>query len=341
MRNPINVESVVPVERFALRAVVALVLTAAVGTAFAVLALAVRLNWAPVRELDQAVADALNGAVSGNCPLIDSLHRVTALGGTAMLLWLVGVGVVWLLVRRQPWVATYVAVTALGAAVLGVVLKDLVERLRPVVDAPVAAASGPSFPSGHALSSLVSYGVLVLVFLPTVHRSLRWVLIGAAALLVVVVGVTRMALGVHFLTDVIGGWLLGALWLTLTAVAFRKWRAEAGVGQVPLSAGLAPEATPDLRPALVLYTATALLVFRATRRWWRWLFVATAVLAPLLVTVQRLYIAAHYPTDLLGSLLPAAAWTAITWWVVRPDRAWRVDGPAGRSPRDQPPEPTR
>ncbi|WP_367128807.1 phosphatase PAP2 family protein [Saccharothrix sp. HUAS TT1] len=455
-------------DRFALRAALALVLTAAAGVGFAVLALAVRLRWAPLHDLDHAVADGLTRLVSGNKVLSNGLHGVTALGGTPALVWLAAIGAGWLLVRRQLWVAVYVVVTAVGAGVLGVVVKDLVARLRPVVEQPVSSAPGPSFPSGHALGSMVTYGVLVLVFLPVVRQSARWVLVGVAGLLVAVIGVTRVALGVHFLTDVLAGWLLGALWLVLTAAVFRRWRDEVGARKVPLTEGVAPEAAADLRPApgagkplahpwrgaaellvgwgllvgvlygvgrlvvgargdrpapawdaavvrwlaehrsptfdtllvplgelgntgwviasaavvgplalafrrswapvlflvltllgeitlfltttavtprarpdvphahelpptssfpsghvaasLALCLATALLVCTATSHWWRWLVVAAAVVVPALVAVQRLYTGAHYPTDVLGSLLLSGTWTALVWWVVRPDR---------------------
>lgn len=70
-------------------------------------------------------------------------------------------------------------------------------------------AAGWDFAGGHALGSAVTYGVLVLVFLPVVRRSAQWGLVEVAALSVVVIGATRIALGVHGLTDVLGGGLLG------------------------------------------------------------------------------------------------------------------------------------
>lgn len=140
--------------------------------------------------------------------------------------WLVGVAALLLLVRRRVRLAVYLLATTAGALLLDPSVKSLVGRLRPVVEAPVAIASGNSFPSGHALGSTVVYGALLLVFLPAVRY--RKLFTAAVALLVVAIGVTRVALGVHYLTDVLAGWLLGALWLSVTAYAFRLWRREAG-----------------------------------------------------------------------------------------------------------------
>jgi membrane-associated phospholipid phosphatase len=66
---------------------------------------------------------------------------------------------------------------------------------------------------------------------------------------VFLIGLSRIALGVHFLSDVLAGWLLGAAWLGVTAYAFRVWRREAGHPTAPPAEGLEPEAAPDLAPA--------------------------------------------------------------------------------------------
>lgn len=119
-------------------------------TAFVLLLFLVRGEWSPLHRADQAVADGLNDAVAGDEVVVRVLRIVTNLGGSPMLAWLISVGVAWLL-RRQVRAALYAAVAALGAWALISVLKILAGRLRPVVDEPLATASGLSFPSGHAL----------------------------------------------------------------------------------------------------------------------------------------------------------------------------------------------
>jgi undecaprenyl-diphosphatase len=140
-------------------------------------------------------------------------------------------------------------VTGVGALLLDPSVKTLVGRLRPVVHAPVAAAPGNSFPSGHALGSIVVYGALTLVFLAAVSPRRRKLVIAIPAVVVLAVGVTRIALGVHYLSDVLGGWLLGVAWLSVTAYAFRLWRRAAGHPTPALEQGLEPEAGAEIRPA--------------------------------------------------------------------------------------------
>jgi undecaprenyl-diphosphatase len=235
--------------RFALRSATGLGEVTVFGVGFGLLLVLVRTHWPPLRQLDGTVADRLNDLVADNEVVVNALTAMTNLGGTPMLLWLLTVGTAWLLIRRQPLLAAYVVVTALGAFVLNAVVKELVDRLRPAVNVPVAAAPGLSFPSGHALGSLVSYGVLLLVFLPVVPRAARRITTTVAVLVVVAIGLTRMALGVHYLTDVLAGWLLGLMWLVITTAAFRRWGVATPHRQAALTDGLAPDAAPALEPA--------------------------------------------------------------------------------------------
>jgi undecaprenyl-diphosphatase len=213
------------------------------------LALAVQIAAAPVVRVDQAVAGDLN-AVVAPYPWLVTLLQVLTTPGSAITAWVVLTTLTLaLLARRKRRLALYVAVTGLGAATLSPLLKQLVARLRPVVPEPVATAAGPSFPSGHTFAVTVWVGVVLLVLLPAVPPRHRRATVAAGVALVVLVGLTRLALGVHFLSDVLGGWLVGTAWLLVTATAFRSWRRREGLAARPVMDGLTPEAASDLAPA--------------------------------------------------------------------------------------------
>ncbi|WP_278314679.1 phosphatase PAP2 family protein [Lolliginicoccus levis] len=220
-----------------------------VGGLFALLATLVVLGWKPLQSVDESVVAALNPTVSSTPWLAHALGLFTDLGGSLVTWALLLLALGWLLIRREPALAAYVGVAGLGALSLTTGVKAWVERGRPVVDTTVAAAPGLSFPSGHALSSTVTYGVLLLVFLPAVAARLRKPAIFAVAALVIAIGLTRIALGVHYPSDVLGGWLLGVLWLLVSAMAFRRWHEKAGLGRPPLTEGLEPEEHDRLVPA--------------------------------------------------------------------------------------------
>jgi undecaprenyl-diphosphatase len=213
-----------------------------------VLALAAWTATGPVVQVDRAVAGDLNAVVAPRPWLVTLLEVVTAAGAPVTAWTVLTTLTLALLVRRRIHLALYVAVTGLGTATLSPLLKQLVDRLRPVVDTPVASAGGPSFPSGHALGATVWVGVVLLVLLPVVPARWRRGAAATGVVLVVAVGLTRIALGVHFVSDVLAGWLVGAGWLLVTASAFRAWRRTRGpVVPRPLD-GLAPEDVRGLVP---------------------------------------------------------------------------------------------
>ena len=238
-----------PLRHFAERSLLGLFVVLLIGLGFGLLLVLVRANWSPLLNLDRSVAQGLNDLVADRGSVVEALTVVSRLGGRPFMLWLVAVPVALLLIRRRTRLAVYLVVTGVGALLLDPALKAAVGRLRPVVEDPVATAPGNSFPSGHALGSMVVYGALTLVFLAAVAPRWRKAFIAVPVLIVLAVGFTRVALGVHYLSDVLAGWLLGLGWLSITAYAFRLWRREAGRPTPSLEEGLEPEAGAEIRPA--------------------------------------------------------------------------------------------
>jgi undecaprenyl-diphosphatase len=237
------------VHRRSSRRLTATAAVGACGLVFGVLLLLVRLQWRPLESVDHGLAADLNSLVADNRVLVAVLRAVTTLGNPGIVTWAVVLGTLVLLVRRRFRLAGYLAVAGIGAAILDPVLKLAVGRLRPVVADPIAYGTGNSFPSGHALGSSICYGAMLLVFLPALPRRARRPAVWAAAALVVVIGISRIMLGVHYLSDVVGAWCLGVAWLGLTAYVFELWRQHTGDPVThPLKEGLEPEAARDIKP---------------------------------------------------------------------------------------------
>lgn len=246
--------------RFEARALLGWLAVLVGAVPFLLLWLLVQRSWSPLSTLDGEVAAGLNSAVSDSPLLVGVLRTVTALGdtGTAVLVFVLAT--FFLLIRQRRRLAAFVATTGLGLAVLGPVTKAIVDRARPVVESPVVETpSNASFPSGHAMTALVMLGVLLLLTLPAVRRRVRPWLVAGTVLLVVAVGFTRLALGVHFVSDVIAGWALGAGWLAVTTASFRAWQHRRGVHPDepfdPLDVD--PEAEPHLAAAAGMDRAQA------------------------------------------------------------------------------------
>jgi undecaprenyl-diphosphatase len=232
------------------RRLTALAAVSAAAAVFAVLLILVRLHWSPLESVDHGAAADTNRWVAGDHTLVTVLKAVTWLGSDVALVAVIGLAAVYLAIRKRWWLAVYLVVAGAGALVLNPVLKSLAGRLRPVVAHPVAYGTGDSFPSGHSLGSIICYGALLLVFLPVARGRWRPALITVITAIVVLVGVSRILLGVHYLSDVIAAWAIGIAWLGVTAFAFELSRRSAGRPVTdPVTEGLEPEARADLRPA--------------------------------------------------------------------------------------------
>jgi membrane-associated phospholipid phosphatase len=233
--------------RFAGRLVLALVAGCVLAVPVAVLAIVVRDTGGPVARLDLAVARALHGFAVDHGWFVSALDWVSSVGQPNMFRLVATVAALWLLSVDRPRLALWALVTTWGGALLGVLLKLLVGRARPVLPDAVAHADGYSFPSGHALGSFVGCAVLLLLWLDLAEPRRRWVGWAAAGVVVVTVCFARVGLGVHFLSDVVGGCLVGLAWTTATTIAFQVWRAEVGLRRVHVvTSGIEPErAEPD------------------------------------------------------------------------------------------------
>jgi undecaprenyl-diphosphatase len=240
--QPPPLDAVEGVRGLSPRLALALLVSLPVAVVVGVLVLAVENSWGPLRDLDRSVADSLHAQALGHPALVHAMVLVSDFGsptvmrtGTALL-----AVVLWL--RRARRLALWVAATMIGGAIIDDVLKTVVNRARPVFAHPVATAPGASFPSGHAFTATLGAGVVLLVVLPLLPRRRRAVAWLLATLVPLAVGYSRIALGVHWVSDVVGGWLLGIGLLAGTTAAFETWRRERALPRVsPVAEGVAPE----------------------------------------------------------------------------------------------------
>jgi membrane-associated phospholipid phosphatase len=212
----------VPLERFGLRLTLIGLAALLAAIPFAALILLVRDSWGPLHSLDFGIARRLNRYLAEHHAQVHPWKLVSTIGGPTEFRSAAAVAAVVLWWRRRRRSAVFVVVTMVAAAVLSGVTKSLVHRARPVLDVPVDRAPGASFPSGHALTSLVAVGVLLVAFWPLLSTRWRWVLSTVGVVVVLLVGFSRIILGVHFVSDVVGGWLIGGALLLAAIGAFHR-----------------------------------------------------------------------------------------------------------------------
>jgi undecaprenyl-diphosphatase len=155
---------------------------------------------------------------------------ITSLGGYAVLTLLVIGVAAYLLAVGKRGSALLVVGSVGGGAVLSELLKLIFARPRPDFVAHLVEVQSASFPSGHAMLSAITYLTLGAL-LAQVHeqRHVKALLIGSGVLLTVLVGVSRVYLGVHWPSDVLAGWVLGAAWAYLCWTLARRLQGEGKV----------------------------------------------------------------------------------------------------------------
>ena len=186
----------------------------------------VRDQWRPLTSVDTRVANAVHGDAIRHGWLADTAKVLTWIGAPLVLELAAAALVGLLLVRGRRRLGLYLAVSVAGAYTLSTLGKTAVDRARPVFDDPLSHARGTSFPSGHATGSAAFYLALAVVLLSFV--SARRLLFAAAVAVPLMVAATRVVLGVHYLSDVTAGLLLGWAWVTACTALFSAWRREEG-----------------------------------------------------------------------------------------------------------------
>ncbi len=170
-------------------------------------------------EFDLAASSALRFRVAGSFG-VDVLQVLTAPGLSVFRFVLLLPVAVFFALRGRLRVSAFIALATLMVGPLTTLLKEVVGRVRPTADDPLVAADGLSFPSGHSSGAATLAGVALVILWPMLTS--RWRLWAAAALVLVAVGVawTRIALGVHYLSDTIGGLALGAVVVLVSMAVF-------------------------------------------------------------------------------------------------------------------------
>lgn len=191
-------------------------------------ALAVEAREGDIGALDSvlllAFRSTLNPTVGvGPRWLTESMRDITALGGFTVLTLVSIAATVILLMRRPRREAVVFAGAVIFAQITSEATKHLVDRPRPALVNHLDLVYSSSFPSGHALMSPVVYLTLASILGAAVaSRVERASIVGAAAALSIAIGVSRVYLGVHWPTDVLGGWIVGALIAMAASIAVRE-----------------------------------------------------------------------------------------------------------------------
>jgi undecaprenyl-diphosphatase len=186
-------------------------------------------------HLDRALLLALRSPGDASDPIgptwFEEMGRdVTALGGMAVLFLFTAAALGYALMRREKLTAILLVASVGGGMLVSLLLKDLYDRARPDLVPHGSVVHTQSFPSGHSMMSAITYLTLAALLVRVQpSRLLKLYVLALGILLTGLVGVSRVYLGVHWPSDVLAGWAVGAAWAAMTWFVTARLQAREGV----------------------------------------------------------------------------------------------------------------
>lgn len=218
------------IDRFMTFEPIGLIAFAAVaGGLFLFLSLASEVSEGETHAFDERILLGLRvpgdlGTPIGPYWLNHAMNDITALGGTTVLSLMTVLATTYLLLGRRRAIAFFMLLSIVGGWLVSQLAKFGIARPRPDIVPHLVEVHDMSFPSGHAMLSAVTYLTLAaLLSRAEQYRSTRIFLIGTGILLTLLIGMSRVYLGVHYPTDVLGGWCAGATWAALCWLVSRRY----------------------------------------------------------------------------------------------------------------------
>lgn len=167
-----------------------------------------------LNQMDRKVMRWISGL--RDSAITDIFLFFTAVGSMRIIITVAAVVLIILALVKRWSAMTLIIFSVASGDLVSRILKIIIQRARPDVNFSLVARDGYAFPSGHATNAMVFYGILFIVVWPYCQK--RWqkyLLTGAVAVTVCMVGLSRAYLGVHWMSDVLGGWLLGGMVLLM------------------------------------------------------------------------------------------------------------------------------
>jgi undecaprenyl-diphosphatase len=179
----------------------------------AFVAIAYVYKQATLLPLDLAVTQRIHGP--DRFIVSQLVELLTDMGGSVLVFLILQIAV--LLGIRRQWGTLTLWLGATGSGfILNVLLKQILQRQRPHLEDMTILEQSTGFPSGHAMMALLTYGLLAYGLAPRLRQPWqRAALVGGLALLVALIGYSRMYVGAHYFSDILGGYAAGLFWLTL------------------------------------------------------------------------------------------------------------------------------
>ncbi|MDO0876039.1 phosphatase PAP2 family protein [Carnobacterium divergens] len=171
------------------------------------------------QSITQLIRDPITNSKSAYFISITTLGNTTSIIGVA-LIFIIGWAIYKKSISYPSWLVLNLAI---GSGLLNFTVKQIFRRPRPTIK-HLVEQGGFSFPSGHSMGSMILFSSIAFLLIISIRRtSIKWIIALIAAFLILSVGISRIYVGVHFPSDVLGGFALGFAWIAFAIAYFDKW----------------------------------------------------------------------------------------------------------------------
>ncbi len=174
---------------------------------------------AELYHFDQTIIDWIQSFIRPQ--FTSSMKIFTFLGSPVALLLLLFISAALMIWQKKRWETLFLVIGITGGSIFNLLLKWIFHRQRPTMHRLIEE-TGYSFPSGHSMVSFIFYGMIcMLLFMFLKSRIAKAIIIMSTVLIIVMIGLSRIYLGVHYPSDVLAGYAAGGVWLTICLIGLR------------------------------------------------------------------------------------------------------------------------
>jgi undecaprenyl-diphosphatase len=150
---------------------------------------------------------------------------ISALGSITIVVLVTILASGFLIIRKEYRQVRIILFAAISGGIIELLIKEILSRQRPRIVPHLVNVDSLSFPSGHSVMSAIIYLSLIsIIFSLDIKRSIKIYFLYSAILLILIIGFSRVYLGVHYPSDVLGGWALGLIWSSLSVILARNFK---------------------------------------------------------------------------------------------------------------------
>lgn len=183
-----------------------------------------------LNNIDNSILLTLRNSGNTSIPigpawLLDFMRDISALGGVTVVVLITILTSGFLIIKREYGSLKVILLAVIAGGIFELLLKEIFARPRPQIVSHLVTVDSLSYPSGHSVMSVIIYlSLITIIFGLNINKKIKIYFLYSAIFLILLIGISRIYLGVHYPSDVLGGWALGLAWSSISILLVQKFK---------------------------------------------------------------------------------------------------------------------